>query len=780
MHGGRRTRAASAGWLIPLLALALAASGRADAGSDTVDVLVHCAKPYAGLVSRIEAMGGRVTRVYENVGGLAATIPARELGRLRAEAGVEAVEGDSVVHLPRPRGDHPAGLRFDVDAARIVGAEALAQSGAQPAVHSSYLGVFTGAAEVWPETGQGEGSVVAVIDSGTHAEHVCLRGRVIAGPDLSTDAGTAFEGSTRGDNFFHGTFVAGQVASNCAIDVAEGGPFAANLPAAAKIPVAPGVVRVPLLGIAPGSEIYAVKIFPHTGASVSDSAIVAALDHVIGLKRSGALDVDAINMSFGGVSLNDGRTLQERLVDEATRAGIVVTISAGNDGPSPGTVSRPATAFSAVTVGAATDPVHTRVFLDQFYGFVGAGAVLYPADELRVMEFSGQGPTADGRSGPDLVATGLFNFGLFPSPPGIPFGWSSGTSFAAPQVAGAVALLGAWAKVHDPSLDASRIRRALIDGAVPLGEEWSVHAQGAGMLNLPSALAILGGAAAAPGPAGPRAVRGARARARPASTVGSASALGKLAPNVRFDRQGSFHERVSVERGRWVDWVFEIDEATDSVAIEIEPVGGAIPPGPSGLLGFPESFELFVKSAKRGGVEPDFVDGANVSGAARVEIRAGAAILQGGIAQNLVASPPAVLEPGLMKVTLESDWTNNTRFLAADVTITRLERRSKRNGRPTARVGDSQAQSFAIEIPSGTAQARFDLAWKRDWTRFPTDDLDLILVSPSGEEDFRAATYNAPERAVLEDPQPGTWTAIVDGFTVHRGRAPFVLQVTLE
>ena len=237
---------------------------------------------------------------------------------------------------------------------------------------------------------------------------------------------------------------------------------------------------------------------------------------------------------------------------------------------------------------------------------------------------------------------------------------------------------------------------------------------------------------------------------------------------------------MSIERGRTVDWVFEVDEGTESVAIGIEPVGGAIPPGPSGALGFPESFELFVKSAKRGGIEPDFVDGANVTGPARVEIRAGAAILEGAVAQNTAGFPPAVIEPGLMKVTLESDWTNHTRFLAADVTITRLERKARPVHRPTARVGDSQAQRFAIEIPPGTATARFDLAWRRDWTRFPTDDLDLILVSPSGREDFRAATYDAPERAVLDAPEPGTWTAIVLGFTVHRRHAPFVLQVTLD
>jgi subtilisin family serine protease len=769
-------RARAAGTLI----LSLWSSAGAAGASAPIDVILQCQKPYAPLVSRIEALGGRVTRRYENVGGLAVRIPPEGLGELRSAAGVEALEADVQVHLPRQRQAYLAEFPFEIDGAKITGADELLALGIEPASHSSYLAAFTGAEQVWTQTELGAGSVVAVIDSGTQADHVCLSGRVLAGPDFSTDAGTAFEGSTQVTNFFHGTFVAGQVASNCAMQISAGSGFDAHLPAEAKIPVAPGVFRVPLMGIAPRAEIYAVKIFPHTGGTVPNSIVNAAIDHVITLKRSGILDVDVLNMSFGSATLNDGRSLQERLVDEATRAGIVVVVSAGNDGPSPATVSRPGTAFTALTVGAATDPVHTRVFLDQFYGFVGAGAVLYAADELRIMEFSGQGPYADGRSGPDLVATGLFNFGLFPSPPGPTFGWSSGTSFAAPQVAGGAALLSAWAETHAPSLGPAQIRQALIDGALPLGEEWSVQSQGSGLLHLPSALAILQRSGRGPRSGGGSA-RAAAERGR-RTTPGRAG----LRANVRFEKghagEGDvFHERVTVERGRWVDWVLEVDERTDAVVIEIEPVGGAIPPGPSGLLGFPESFELFVKSAKRGGIEPDFVDGANVFDAARVEIRGGAALLQGGIADNLVSSPPAVLEPGLMKVTLESDWTNNTRLLSADVTIRRLEGPKQRKGRrPTSLVGDAERQAFPVVIRAGAARATFDLSWKRDWTRFPTDDLDLIVVSPSGVEDFRGATLNAPERTVVEAPEPGTWTAIVEGFAVHRPPAPFVLQVTQD
>src|SRR3990172_6473431 len=173
MGGRRRGRPAPSRASSLILLLALWPSARA-ADSDSIDVIVHCPKPYAALVSRMEGMGGSVTRSYENVGGLAVRIPADELGKLRAQAGVEAVEGDLLVHLPRQREDHLAVFPFEMDAARVAGAEELAELGIEPANYASYLSAFTGAENVWTETGLGAGSLVAVIDSCTHPHHLSL------------------------------------------------------------------------------------------------------------------------------------------------------------------------------------------------------------------------------------------------------------------------------------------------------------------------------------------------------------------------------------------------------------------------------------------------------------------------------------------------------------------------------------------------------------------------------------------------------------------------------
>ncbi len=477
------------------------------------------------------------------------------------------------------------------------------------------------------------------------------------------------------------------------------------------------------------------------------------------------LDVDAINMSIGGGSLNDGRSLHEMLVDTATDAGITVALSAGNRGPSPNTVGRAATAYSSLAVAAASDPVHTRILWDLVIG-PGAGTTLYPTDELRIADFSSQGPYADGRRGPDLVATGVFNIGPITvgSTQGLSIG--SGTSFAAPQVAGAAALLHAWAEQNDPGVNARHIRNALIDGAVPMADEWSVQAQGAGYLNVRNSLDLL-------------------ASGHVNAGLPHASSGGKLKPNFHFGPDGSFSTTVTVERGRSVSWVLDVGASTEKVIVEIDPAGGAIPPGPSGALGFPESFELYVKSAKHGGFTPDFVNHANVFDDAVAEIRAGSVMLSGGIAGNLATSPPAVLEPGLMKVTLQSAWTNNTRFLTADVTIIRIEGANGNHaGGTTMTIADDETQVFAVDIPAGTAKATFDLSWKHDWSKFPTNNMSLLFVSPSSDPFlapfFDGATLNSPERQVIDQPEAGTWLVLVRAFQIQHGRDPYVLQVTLD
>jgi serine protease AprX len=127
---------------------------------------------------------------------------------------------------------------------------------------------------------------------------------------------------------------------------------------------------------------------------------------------------DVINNSWGcppseGCSANTLKTV----IENVRAAGIVVVASAGNDGPSCGTVHDPPPVYDASFSVGATDSGDT------------------------ITGFSSRGPvTVDGsnRSKPDVVAPGLFVRSAWP---GGNYAVLSGTSMAGPHVAGLVALL---------------------------------------------------------------------------------------------------------------------------------------------------------------------------------------------------------------------------------------------------------------------------------------------------------------------------------------------------
>ena len=737
--------------------------GSASIADPMTGVIVHTSKPYTKVAKAIRAMGGTVTREYQNVGGLSVQIPLDKLGELKAISGVDYVEKDLVINMPKPREE--AHGQFKLEGVKVLGGNETAAHGIDarnPQNYYSWLSSVTGAFDTWAETEAGNDAIVAVIDSGTQDDHACLAGRVIEGPDLTGEST-----SVNPDNHYHGTFVAGQVASDCAFLVTDGDPFETHLPPEAKMDIGGGEYLVPLWGTAPAAQIYAVKVFDSSGAGSPSSIINAGIDDVIEKKLSGEVDTDVINMSLGGASLADGKSLQEKLVDAATDAGMTVVISAGNDGPSPTTVGSPGTAYSAVTVAAATDHVHSRIYWDYWYG-PNAGTTLYPAEELRISDFSGQGPLADGRSGPDITATGVFNFGPFPGPIGGGFGWSSGTSFSAPLVAGGAAILADWAKSNDPKIGPRAIKNALLAGAVSMDAEWSPFAQGSGYLNVSNALDLL--------------KSGKYNNGAPRDSTG-----GKLKPNVAFNADDTVCEsNVTLERGRWKHWVLEVDKYTSKVIVNIDPSDNPIPLGPSADYGFPESFELYVHSAKRGGVEPDLVNSANVWDNASVEISGGSKVFYGAVVGDLASpTPPPIMEPGLMKVTLQSDWTNNTEFLTADVCITREQLETPDNFGATFAIGDGESEIVPIMIPEGASYAAFTLEWSHDWTKVPTSDFDMLFASPSSypflDFYFDGATLNSPEQQTILNPEPGMWFVIIDGYSLNKGgKDPVWFKVDIQ
>jgi subtilisin family serine protease len=105
-------------------------------------------------------------------------------------------------------------------------------------------------------------------------------------------------------------------------------------------------------GLAPGAKWAGAKVFADTGTG-NISWTSAALDDVVANRA--ALSLKVLNMSFGLTPAGSLDPTIRAKVNTAVSSGIVVVVSAGNDGPSGG-MSDPPRAALAITVGS-TDAV---------------------------------------------------------------------------------------------------------------------------------------------------------------------------------------------------------------------------------------------------------------------------------------------------------------------------------------------------------------------------------------------------------------------------------------
>ncbi len=224
-------------------------------------------------------------------------------------------------------------------------------------------------------------------------------------------------------------------------------------------------------GVAPGAQLIGLKIANDARGGISvTGSMQRAMQYAARFAAERALPL-VLNLSFGVGNEQEGHAAIDSIVNAFLLAhpNVVLTISAGNDGPGLSTVGFPGSADLALSVGALEPGAFTRP----------PQATPPPPDRMGWWSSRG-GDLAK----PDVVAPGE----AFSSVPRWNLGdeIKSGTSMAAPQMAGFVAcLLSAMSQEGRP-VTAADVIQALRTTAVPLAG-WSAVEQGAGVPKLEAA-----------------------------------------------------------------------------------------------------------------------------------------------------------------------------------------------------------------------------------------------------------------------------------------------------
>ena len=310
------------------------------------------------------------------------------------------------------------------------------------------------APEAWKTT-QGAGVTVAVIDSGI-VKHPDLDANVLPGYDFITEpsiardgngrdsdptdagnweeAGVCDSGSEASESNWHGTHVAGSIA---AIMNNKRG----------------------IVGVAPSTKILPVRALGMCGgydSDIADAMVWAAGGTVEGVPAN-SNPAKIINLSLGGEGTCPAT--YSKAIAEVNKRGAILVVAAGNEGQDASKVA-PANCGGSIVVGAT----------DQ---------------EGKRSDFSNYGKLVD-VSAPGSGIMSTVDLGTTVST-GAGYTEYDGTSMAAPQVAGVIALM----KSVDPSLNAERAKQILKQTSKPL--TCDVNACGSGIVNAASALAALQG-----------------------------------------------------------------------------------------------------------------------------------------------------------------------------------------------------------------------------------------------------------------------------------------------
>lgn len=259
------------------------------------------------------------------------------------------------------------------------------------------------ATDVWNSAPfrQGQNMTIAVVDSGIYKTKD-LSKRVKFGANFNPEVHTAADG------YGHGTFVAGLIAGDGKL---SDGAF---------------------VGVAPKANLINIRVCDDNGMA-TESSVVSGLQWIY--ENKALYNIKVVNMSLNAATPQSYHTSPMSAAAEVLWfSGIVVVASAGNNGTA--NLYAPANDPFIITVGATDDRGTTTL-----------------SDDI-MPSYSAYGTDQAGQRKPDLVAPGTRIIGLLPQNNSLTISQNysanrvnfnyfkmSGTSMAAPIVAGAAALV---------------------------------------------------------------------------------------------------------------------------------------------------------------------------------------------------------------------------------------------------------------------------------------------------------------------------------------------------
>jgi serine protease AprX len=327
-----------------------------------------------------------------------------------------------------------------------------------------------GARDVWLQTDAqnrqitGQGVTVALLDSGTAAvAGLAGPNKLTYGPDLSIESNGVL---TDQDTYGHGTHLAGIIAAH------DGGALTSK--AIKKLD--PDTE----LGVAPDAELESLKLAT-TDGSADVSQVIAALNWIT--EHQTAADgsqVRVVNLSFGTDSVQPYQLDPlAAAAENAWKHGLVVVVSAGNDGQSSPLLTDPAIDPYVIAVGASDSGDSTSGWNHpDVASFSSGGSAARHVDLVApgtsITSLRDPGSFVD-QNHPEGQVDGDTSGRLFRG---------SGTSQAAAVVSGSVALL----LQAYPNLNPDQVKGLLMAGASSVGG--SSRYSGAGQVDIDATLSV--------------------------------------------------------------------------------------------------------------------------------------------------------------------------------------------------------------------------------------------------------------------------------------------------